>query len=80
MARSSSNDFERSKTIHAADPADAQLLSNEAVALIKVGDVDAAMHRTASALANYRKRLRSVNSSAPPRRRMSTFVAIWKRR
>jgi hypothetical protein len=68
MARSSSNDFERSKTIHAADPADAQLLSNEAVALIKVGDVDAAMHRTASALANYRKavKIREQLSAAAP--------------
>ncbi len=54
--------------MRAADPADAQLLSNEAVALIKAGDVAAATGRTASALTNYREalKIREQLSAAAP--------------
>ena len=52
----------------AADPADAQLLSNKAVALIKVGDVDAASGRAANAVSNYREalKIREQLSAAAP--------------
>ena len=52
----------------AADPAAAQLLSNEAVALIKVGDVETATGRRASALAKYRDalKIREQLSAAAP--------------
>jgi len=56
------------KEMRAADPADAQLVSNESVALIKVGDVEAATGRKASALANYRAalKIREQLSAAAP--------------
>jgi ssDNA-binding replication factor A large subunit len=46
------------KEMAVGDPADAQLLPNEAVALIKVGDVEDASGRMASALSNYREALK----------------------
>jgi tetratricopeptide (TPR) repeat protein len=56
------------KEMAAADPSDAQLLGNEAVALIKVGDVDAATRRKANAVANYREalKIREQLSAAAP--------------
>jgi len=42
----------------AADPANAQFRRNEAVALIKVGDIEAHAGRTANALSNYNEALR----------------------
>ncbi|HJS25324.1 MAG TPA: hypothetical protein VJ751_13280 [Pyrinomonadaceae bacterium] len=52
----------------AADPANAQFLRNQAVALIKIGDVEARAGRTASALSNYKEALRireQLSSVAP---------------
>jgi tetratricopeptide (TPR) repeat protein len=52
----------------AADPANAQFLRNEAVALIKVGDLDAHAGRIASALSNYNEALHlreQLSSNAP---------------
>jgi hypothetical protein len=40
------------------DQADARLIHNQSVALIKVGDVDVATDRAASALSNYRDALK----------------------
>ncbi len=56
------------KEMAAADPADAQLISNTAVALIKVGDVDAAMGRKTNAAAHYREalKIREQLSAAVP--------------
>jgi len=61
-------EFSLVKEMAAADPADAQLLSNKAVALIKIGDVEAAMGRKASAVANYREalKIREQLSTAVP--------------
>jgi len=42
----------------AADPSDAQLISNRAVALIKVGDVDAVIGRKTNAAGHYREALK----------------------
>jgi hypothetical protein len=52
----------------AADPADAQLLSNETVALIKVGDVDAATGRKGEGHSSYREvlKIREQLSAAAP--------------
>jgi non-specific serine/threonine protein kinase/serine/threonine-protein kinase len=52
----------------AADPANAQFLRNEAVALIKTGDIEAHAGRNANALSNYNEALRlreQLSSNAP---------------
>jgi tetratricopeptide (TPR) repeat protein len=52
----------------AADPANAQFRRNQAVALIKIGDVDARMGRTHDAFSNYNEALRireQLSSVAP---------------
>jgi len=52
----------------AADPANAQFRHNQAVALIKIGDVEARTGKTASALSNYNEALRireQLSSDAP---------------